>query len=918
MCKIYNVFFSLFCSILFTLLLAGCSERPTTALHNSSANQETSSIVSAKADPPYIQNSFIARYTRELQAQFESYYNHPIKFTTEQHSPGYRIVVIQNSYAFFYPGAKVAVVNDLSKIKNSVAIPLGTIVPVFATIKNPDHPKGLFFFNNTYNYFYETEWKGKRGLVYGADCFGADKSPLEVMIAASLYTGNAKASGLAPFAGMNKLPEAIIGQISDIGIGWEKANYQSILHADAAGPMLLALYEALAKNILNGQDVSPLFITTDLISETFSLLYNRAKNVSEATIMLPTLHRFIAESVKFFKAQNPKQPQIKKINDRVINFFLVADALYALLPHSTVEFDTYDNKDIIKIINISHEKILSGYPDTVQKDVNNILNAKSEWFSEILNRPVEHTFFTVGQLQKLSNTTVTGTNTTISNLYNGAIVYRLILAWLSEAFIQVADSASADDTVYYENAGFIVYMLSGIGDNINLDQALNELAQMEIVPGEHFYAQTPSALVNFLKKEKLVPLSSWILDKAKIQSALTAIKKNAPELITSQWSAHSGYAYTKRVLSLISSESSMITSWLEQVSHPQLENRYSVSGLDILACITDIGVFASPLYTQYPLLKEKHAAIRTSIVSNSTNTMPGVNTTDSLITLLFSDARHQSQVPTYADSPGWYMKRSVSSLTMLPLLNSNANIQIPLTGVSSSSPTNKEEASFTIEPLPQPEHWLEPAPDYYTALGKALEFILVFQKQHSPTASGLLADIQRSAFDKAAAVYSEFIAFTNRLADISQKELAGITLTKEEQQFILEIPFTLTMLLERLPILNDYTGFSSAVMIEEQTTTGTTISSVIYTDEKKNLFIPSYYLLYYNNTNTNLTELFSAAGLPFILYIPVQTPDGNEFIATGFMYSYAEFTQDVGGLTHEEWRNIVLSREAHSYELPWE
>jgi len=372
------------------------------------------------------------------------------------------------------------------------------------------------------------------------------------------------------------------------------------------------------------------------------------------------------------------------------------------------------------------------------------------------------------------------------------------------------------------------------------------------------------------------------------------------------------------VISLISGKNSMIMSFCEQVSEPQMQNRNSISALDIVACIHDIGVLGYPLYNQYASLKQIHEVIRNNNGSLSTNNKAPTTTIDSLFQLLADYSLEHDHALTYTQGPGWFLKCTLSNLSMITLPDNETQIRIPLEKPQSTNSPSTEEATYNLDKFPQSENWLEPAEQYYIAIGKIIENMRSFQKEHYPSHTGLLADIQRTAMDKAAEVYRDFITFTNMLSAIAHKELAELTLTKEEQTFILTIPAKLSEFINRLPALGDYTGCSSATMVEEQTESGSSLTTIVPDTQKRALYIPSYRLIYRNKTNSSITELFCAPGLPLILYIPIKSSSGKQFIATGFMYSYTEFTQDIGGITHEEWKKIILSQEARAYELPWE
>ncbi len=886
-----------------SILPISCNKNQTQ--QNEQLTQETAPVQTP--EPGYIRKDFFTRYNTDITNQFSNYYANPIHLSKPAIPHYNRLAVVAGKRALFYPGAKLTQQKDAERLKKAIEIPFGTLLPIFAEIKTQEG--STFFHDDYYHYFYETEYDGKRGLVFGADLFGMDKAPEVTLEAWRLYT-TGYGKDLKPFAGLSKLPDAVTGMIEDVGIAYLPVKDATYLSSASTGSLLRAMYETLAVRAESGEDPVPLFITADLIIDAY---YEIAANLEHnllPVIALPLIKQFIQESLTYFSKAKPKEAKIQTIQNKVIYFLQTTELLLNTIPEYIIEFDTYENKDIVKKKIKSKSEIFSHYPEIVQHDAENLLTAEGDWYSEIFETTI--------------NTNRSGNNPTDTQSNQTAFIINKILTWLSLASLDINAITHFDSVTFKNRHGtiaWILYLLAGISENQTSMDALASLIQAEHLLQQSHEMIISKDFVQFLKQEKLTPLSTWIYDPAKTLSVIKLIQKKykASSLSKpdSNFSVPLAVNQEKKILALLLPATRIEEVIFSQVTSPPVPNRNIVSCMDLLNSFDDFSILSLSYVNRFPELKPIYEAQRTSF-ANSTEA--NIQNMPEPIRSVLALKQETEINQLYSQTPGWKIKTALTNLTCFSL-----SIPAPKLAVPQNSPfltpqptqhSQKDSLPARIEPLHATTHWLEPRASLYKAMQSTVDLWKIFVHMARLTESSLIADARNKAIDETIAALDNFDKLVATCAQIAQKELSGEKLSSEETVFILHIPQTLAAIIGSMPKTSAYTGASLAV--RQENTEGSDTSTVVNEPEEPSLFIPSKRLIYRTKNENGQTELYAGPGVPYIVYIPISLPDGSRFIAAGFVYSYLEFTQSVGNLTETEWQNIVFSDEANMYKLEWE
>jgi len=895
--------------IMCAIAFSGTSCSKNQALQNEPIAQNT--VPKQTPEPGYFRKDFFTRHYEELSSQYASYYAEPIHFQKLDVPPYNRLAVVAGKRALFYPGAKLNQQKDIEKLKKPIEIPFGTLLPIFSEIKTPEG--STFFHDDYYHYFYETEYDGKRGLVFGADLFGMDKDPAVTLEAWRLYTKKTSKE-LTSFAGLVKLPDAVTGMIEDLGIAYVPAKNATLRSAQSTGSLLRAMYETRATQIESGEDPAPLFVTADLFIEAY---YEIAANLEHRllpVIELPLIKQFIQESLNYFSRVKPKDSKTQALHTKAIYFLQTAELILGTIPEYVIEFDTYENIDIVKKKVYSKSEIFSQFPDQVQHDAENLLTAERDWYSEIFDATI--------------NTSNPGTIIKDNQSYDSNYIINRVLTWFTLASLDINTISHLDSATFKTRHGtiaWILYLLTGLSENEQALQTLTALIKAESLLRQNYEIKISKDFIQFLKQEKLTPIGTWIHDTAKTLSTITRIQRKYNDTSLSKTddtnSMPSDQGQVRKLLAILVPKISLETTIFSQLTNPKIQNRTILSGLDFINCFEDYSFLTLSYINKFPELKNQYELIRTGF---SNSTLPAIQNVQEPARSIIALKQDKETNQQYTNSPGWKIKNALTDLICLTLALPSSKLAIPsnapvLSTAEMVQTEQKNNLPSRIEPLCPLAHWIEPRASLYKTMQSATLTWKSLISSVKTSESSLIADARNKAIDETIIMLDNFNMILAQCELIAQKELSGERLTTEENTFILHIPQSLTALITAMPKASAFTGASLAVQQESlDENSNSTVMYDTYDTEEPALFLPSRRLIYRTNNENGITELYAGPGIPYILYIPILLPDGNRVIATGFLYSYLEFTQSVGYLTDSEWQNIVFSDEAAMYTLEWE
>ena len=200
-------------------------------------------------------------------------------------------------------------------------------------------------FENCYNTWYKTTYKGKSGFIFGANIINEyycsnsgdyDSSNLSTSDKINLYSFYAKQKEKREYftdmTGISKLDPEIEKRIKRDRIAFEftelaypDGNY---IDNDRMDDMFKH-YSNLKNNSIFYQNVQSSFVTTDFIAHSLHLLFDGMLENSEMTLFFPAMKKLTerySDEIAIFAKEN-KSPELNESIESLKRFFLVANSL---------------------------------------------------------------------------------------------------------------------------------------------------------------------------------------------------------------------------------------------------------------------------------------------------------------------------------------------------------------------------------------------------------------------------------------------------------------------------------------------------------------------------------------------------------------------------------------------------------------
>ena len=285
--------------------------------------------------------------------------------------------LVASDYCKFYPkellipkGGDTAILNPDFK-GEGIPVPLGTILKAAGSwhpIENKnkismgyDEWFDAFNFEDEYNYFYEVEYNGQIGYVFGADLMfpAMDK----IAYYSELYMKDGKLDYFSPLEGLKHIPENIKEALPQNRVVIQDTEPITWLQVDD----LIDSYNSLDFD-------TPIFITTDLAAHSQHLIFDRLLQYTEETYFLPRTQSICTDFITALKNRTDVSDDIK---NKAIAYFQVPELIMRTAPKATiVTEDWVSMKKYIAPDNIP--AIVQEYPADVQAEFRQIMAASGE------------------------------------------------------------------------------------------------------------------------------------------------------------------------------------------------------------------------------------------------------------------------------------------------------------------------------------------------------------------------------------------------------------------------------------------------------------------------------------------------------------------------------------------------------------
>jgi len=800
----------------------------------------------------------------------KKYLNDPLVFKNVPDGgiPEGTTAVVGSYVCYFYPVAGISSMNDLKKLSDGEKIPFATIIPLGDKLVCKDSKYGdLFEFQENYNHFYKTTWKGKQGIVFGADLYGDEdgikSSNKENRVNALLYKDNGCFSSFYPITGYYDISEDIQKDIKINGLVFQEVK-QSEYKLDAEHPDdMMSLYIKAINNYKDkNNEVTPIFVTTDLAAHANHLVFDRLLQYCEENYFYPQLIAVVDEYINAIEQKKEQTPEAVYNTSKL--YFQTAQVLLALAPKRVVVERSYYNDIVYKKVNTAN--FLSNYPERVAKEIEQINSAAGISQSAIFPDMNED----------YSQYKVRGHYTK-----NGVLgAYFRALMWFGRINFNLGgESGSAKDAA--KKLAPVALFITDITENSpelkklwqSLFDPITEL--IGISDDISFYELAP-----LWKKIKGSDFSQWYKNPAKLDNL---VSKEYKELRTPAISGFSlfygaydgGPEFVQRRppvgWRLFGQRYTLDNEIHHLVSSPRLYGRDMVSGLDIMKVFgskTATNLLREREYNKYAGLEKTLGSLQQSAMKIKDDYWFSTYYTNILYQVKTQAVFENGAGFYFTEKPGWNLKAMNSAHGTWAELRHDTILYAKSSNAERAG--GGPDITFRTEPLPKPVHYIEPNVPFWTtsAIGIQKLYRILEKYDYLDRHMGMTLAGMHDVFVKA--------------AEISRLEADDKEVSATDIAWIGSVPRLLSRITMYLLSGSDWVNDIDALRMA--------LVADVFTNGEIGLVLET------------------AVGIPFRLYVPLNDKQGGKRIAIGYGFSYYEFTQPMSNrLNNEQWKATVYN-----------
>lgn len=889
---------------LFLLFLAACSKDTTEVKPVEMPEDLTMADVSAQETP----NS-VLELPALLDRSIPSAENHaehladPMIFADipDQGITAEKTAVVGSDVCLFYPGVTPEQHADLEMLPEGIPVPLGTILPILGdrlgSTDGENYGTGMFSFQKNWNWFYPTEWKGQKGVVFGADLAGLQESAKNNRVTAMLYQTEGSSDSFYPILGYRYLDTPILDRMKSDRLAIQSVGKEEYYLSSYSPDDMIALYrkhkDSKYSFNIDGRRV-PLFVTTDLASHARHLIFDRTLQYLEEEYFAPRLKnlcaRFIAELEAGKPAGGEETPVSKETREKAIMYFQVAQAILELAPEKVEE---EQERGPVKTVyrEPDQETVLSKYPETVRNELQAIDAAKGFALSPLFT-------FANGTKTKEDYSQYKPRGHYTKNGILGA--YFRAMMWFGRIHFLIADEGPTP-------------LPDGNGDqssgSLELTMAMQPIALMitELVRNDESLFQDWSALFDpittligasdDLSFRELLPLweqhrndefNAWITDRDNLLSFMKeAQEKIRPPAISGSsvwWGPSTGDERAPPMGWRLFGQRFTWDSWIHHmVSPPRLMSRDMVRGLDIMKAFGSRSSEALLNHADYPKmdgLKNRLDQLQTLFAQQDESFWTS-NYYMQVLREIRALATFESGSKFYfTEGAGWNLKSLLSAHGAWAELRHDTILYVKQSYAERAG-DGDFEPTFRTKPVPDPVHYIEPNINYWIAARDATAILYTTLAKYN-----MLSEETERAL-------TSLTGILDRIIPIVRLEILNEPVATDDVRWIATIPAELS----RLVLIHTGRG------------------DVIDEEEMRMALVADVF------TNAELgLVLETAVGIPYRIYVPLNDRQGGKRIAVGYCFSYYEFHQPMSDrLTNEQWKEKVYAKspDLEQYQPFW-
>ncbi|MBN2737142.1 MAG: DUF3160 domain-containing protein [Spirochaetales bacterium] len=727
-------------------------------------------------------------------------------------------------------------------------------------MENNEYDDDLFEFKGDINYFYKSEYNGKKGLLWGADVTGLGKTKKELLRLKYYYSKQKQEKEFHGFNGYKDIPEELLETLKKHHLAAELVKSDEYRLSTNYPDDFLSLYS-------HQSEIHSAFYTTDLFIHVYHLLFDNMLQEIEIQVLSQRLMDFVSKMLKALETREIiEQYPVKAAESAefLIHYFRIAEALLKMAPPLEKYGARFEEPEALSQHQI--QVIISFCSSIEQKELNNIMGAKKitdnaplfgNYCDYSLFKPRGH--YTKNQyLQAYFRTMMWFGNRNFdyrkedlrkSRIRESLLLYDLV-------------KNNKELWTLWEDLFDPISYLIGASENVNL----HDLGKMGL---------SKSQINSFFEDEQLAQDFMNNLLSAKEQE----VGNYNPiyDLLTKKASLETpGLRLFSQSFTLDSFIHSLVTA-------PEIDADRNVSGVDIMAAFGNKEAFTLlPNYHGASDMVVEQLVKTNEMLSTLRKDFWQSNFYNSYLDIVRSITQFdQSENFYYTYTNKWDRKALVASLGAWTELRHDTLLYVKQYGAEAGG--FPREPSFRIEKPDLPVQYIEANINFFYQLQNSLIFLYNLLEKF---------ELMLPVFREKIVDFNEVLNLT---VQVVEKEVRDLPIGDELNQQMTAIPDKLSSVVQ--PVKQVY-----SVYLEESELQKALIADV-----------------FTNPSSKEVREV--ATGRPVRLYVALNNGDGGKRIATGYGYSYYEFIQPATQrLDDEQWKALVYDKDSDlSEKMPlWE
>lgn len=830
------------------------------------------------------------------------YLNDPMKFADFDYSDEVDksrcFGVVGSDVCKFYEGAELHSIADVKNLADGIPVPIGTVFELFSAIGLPAYNsteiktvlgrdyRNLepFEFEDERHVFFETEYEGKKGLIFGSDLSvkSLGESELYNHIASLLYQGNGKFENFIPTESDKKLSPEVIESLEK-----NKLAFVSVPHTISYYNDILELYYN------PNNPFQSVFITSDLISHAKHIIFDESLQKAEEDFFIPKLYTLVDDFLEKLSFVNTAQSSITASDEtlqKAIDYFNVAKALIELSPDKKEGKNEYGMPETT-YYEKNADEILAKYNKTVQAEI------------ALMNKAAGYNQSPIFTFKDGSSNSEDYSQYKTRGHYtkNGRLgTYFKVMMWfgrtnfiISNGLHEGQNDVSSTEELS-KNTVPIALLINEIANkNAELYKAWQDIfdpltALIGLSDDLSFYDCLP-----LWRNLHVADLKEWSKDEKNITEFLDLTEKELlPPAVsgTSLYkSASSGTKDNRKPamgFRLFGQRYTLDAFIFTKTTAPRTPSRTMVSSLDIFSCLGSEYAenILSEQYEKFPELQSTVKAFKTEIANAEAEKVFSKTYYGSVLQEIATLVRFEKGSGFYfTESPYWNIKQINTSLGVLAELKHDT---ILYAKQAASEMGGGSDFTYRSKPIPEFINYVEPNLPYFENVLMSLYFLKEIYSEYE------LAD--ENTFD----ILDKFIEINQNLIKIVKLEIMDKPIEASDNRYLKERIF------DELVYCVTFGKKSSPLGL---CFCGPVKTSAIVAD------------VFTDNDNEQVLEF--GTGVPHKIYVPINDGQGGKRIAIGYAFNAYEFIQPQNNrLNDEQWREKVYNTSVHemqSFKPEW-